>query len=144
MKAKKPSQPDDWRTPRDFYANLNAEFNFDFDPCPFQHDMSWDGLQVEWGQRNFVNPPYSRPHLKNFVLKGIEESNKGKVCVFLIPASTDTKLFHDYILRYSSDIRFVRGRLKFEGYNNEGEFCNAPAMKGSMVVVFGSWPQPVE
>lgn len=144
MKAKKPSQPDDWRTPRDFYDKLNAEFNFDFDPCPFQHDMSWDGLQVEWGKSNFVNPPYSRPHLKNFVLKGIEEANKGKVCVFLIPASTDTKLFHDYILPYSSDIRFVRGRLYFEGYNNRGEFCNDRAMKGSMVVVFGSWPEPVD
>lgn len=98
--------------------------------------MSWDGLEVEWGQCNFVNPPYSRPNLKNFVLKGIAEAKKGKVCVFLIPASTDTKLFHDYILPNATDIQFVRGRLKFGGFNNQGEWVEGPAMKGSMVVIF--------
>ena len=36
----------------------------------------------------------------------------------------------------ATSIEFVRGRLRFEGYNNRGEFCNAPAMKRSMVVVF--------
>lgn len=136
MKAKKPRQPNDWKTPDDFYNKLNERFAFDFDPCPFQHDMSWDGLQIEWGQRNFVNPPYSSPDLKNFVLKGIAESKKGKLCVFLIPASTDTKLFHDVIQPNAKSIEFVKGRLRFEGYNNAGEWCNAPAMKGSMIVVF--------
>ena len=138
MKAHKPKQPNDWKTPQSFYDKLNETYDFDFDPCPFQHDMSWDGLQVEWGQSNFVNPPYSRPHLKNFILKGIEESKKGKLCVFLIPASTDTALFHDHIQPNATSIEFVRGRLRFEGYNNEGKWCNQPAMKGSMVVVFGS------
>jgi phage N-6-adenine-methyltransferase len=136
MKANKPAQPDDWRTPAYIYDELNARFDFDFDPCPFQHDMSWDGLEIEWGQRNFVNPPYSRPHLANFVKKAIRESAKGKLCVLLIPASTDTALFHDWILPYATQIDFVRGRIKFEGYNNRGEFCNMPAMKGSMIVVF--------
>jgi len=136
MKASRPIQPNDWKTPSDFYDKLNKRFDFDFDPCPFQHNMIWDGLQVEWGKRNFVNPPYSRPHLENFVIKGINESRKGKLCVFLIPASTDTRLFHDVILPNATDIEFVKGRLKFEGYNNEGKWCNAPAMKGSMIVIF--------
>ena len=138
MKANKPAQPNDWRTPAYIYDELNERFDFDFDPCPFQHDMSWDGLEVEWGQRNFVNPPYSRPHLANFVKKAIQESAKGKLCVLVIHASTDTALFHDWILPYATQIDFVRGRIKFEGYNNRGEFCNMPAMKGSMIVVFDS------
>ena len=100
------------------------------------HDMSWDGLEIEWKQRNFVNPPYSRPLLELFVRKGIKEARKGKLCVFLIPASTDTKLFHDIIVPNATDIEFVKGRLRFEGYNNAGELCNAPAMKGSMIVIF--------
>lgn len=140
MKANKPSQPDDWKTPSDFYNKLNERFDFDFDPCPFQHDMSWDGLEIEWKQRNFVNPPYSRPNLERFVRKGIIEADKGKLCVFLIPASTDTRLFHEVILPNATSIEFVRGRIKFEGYNNRGEFCNAPAMKGSMIVIFDGRP----
>ena len=136
-KASKPPQPDDWKTPADFYEKLNAKYDFDFDPCPFQHDLTlWDGLEVEWGERNFVNPPYSRPNLERFVLKGIKEAEKGKLCVFLIPASTDTALFHDHIQPKATSIEFVRGRLRFEGFNNKGELCKGPAMKGSMLVVF--------
>lgn len=138
MKAYKPKQSDSWKTPDYVYDELNDRYNFDFDPCPLNHDLQkWDGLQVEWGKRNFVNPPYSHPLLTQFVEKGIIESRKGKLCVFLIPASTDTKLFHDLVLPNANHIEFVRGRIKFEGYNNNGEFCNAPAMKGSMIVIFG-------
>ena len=136
MKAYRPKQRDDWKTPSDFYDKLHDRFDFDFDPCPFMHDMSWDGLEVEWGQRNFVNPPYSRPNLERFVLKGIREAEKGKLCVFLIPASTDTRLFHDVIQPKATAIEFVRGRLSFSGYNNQGEWKQLDAMKGSMVVIF--------
>lgn len=46
----------------------------------------------------------------------------------LIPARTDTKAFHDYIYG-KAEIRFVRGRLKFNGTNNSAPFP-------SMVVVY--------
>ena len=137
MKASRPKQPDDWRTPKDFYDKLNKRFNFDFDPCPFQHDMSWNGLTVDWGQVNFVNPPYSKKLKEAFVKKAILESRKGKVCVLLIPVSTGTKLFHDHILPEEPKIEFIKGRLRFEGYNNRGEFCNQPSMRDSMLVIFG-------
>lgn len=45
-----------------FYDPINAEFNFDFDPCPYNEGEILpenDGLLIEWGERNFVNPPYS-------------------------------------------------------------------------------------
>ena len=48
----------DWRTPSELYEKLDAEFHFDFDPCP--PDPQFDGLEIEWGDRNFVNPPYGR------------------------------------------------------------------------------------
>ena len=141
MKASRPTQPDDWETPRDFYEELNKEFNFDFDPCPLAHDMSWDGLEIDWGQRSFVNPPYTKKLLGRFVRKAHQESLKGKVAVCLIPASTDTALFHDVILPSATEIRWVRGRLKFKGKNNQGKTKNWSEMKGSMIVVFGAWPQ---
>jgi site-specific DNA-methyltransferase (adenine-specific) len=50
-----------WRTPLEIYKLLDKEFHFDFDPCPFS-SVDWDvfdGLKIEWGSCNFVNPPYS-------------------------------------------------------------------------------------
>ena len=42
MKNRNLVHRDDWATPKDFYNKLHEEFIFDFDPCPFMHDMSWD------------------------------------------------------------------------------------------------------
>ena len=47
-----------WRTPKAFKAELDKEFRFDFDSCP--PNPAFDGLSIEWGERNFVNPPYGR------------------------------------------------------------------------------------
>lgn len=48
-----------WVTPPDIMDKLNAEFNFDFDPCPFPRPEEFDGLEVEWGNSNWVNPPFT-------------------------------------------------------------------------------------
>lgn len=137
MKNRNLDHKDDWATPKEFYNKLNEEFHFDFDPCPYQHDMSWDGLEVEWGAVNYINPPYSRAPKEAFVKKAIAESRKGKICVMLLPVSTSTRLFHDHILPNAKDIRFIDGRIKFCGVNTMGEFVTTKAgMHDSMVVVF--------
>tara|TARA_R110001592_G_scaffold225190_1_gene480957 strand:+ start:740 stop:1153 length:414 start_codon:yes stop_codon:yes gene_type:complete len=137
MKNRNLEHKDDWKTPKDFYDKLNKEFDFDFDPCPYMHDMSWNGLDVEWGQRNFVNPPYSRKLKEAFIMKAIEESKKGKYCVMLLPVSTSTKIFHDFILPNKKEIRFIRRRLKFSGYNSKSEFVdNKCGMHDSMLIIF--------
>jgi hypothetical protein len=115
---------DDWATPQPFYDRLNERFHFDFDPCPLNHDMSWDGLQVEWFKSNFINPPYNQASKEAFVLKALEESRKGKLCVLLLPVSTSTKLFHDIILPNATKIEFVRGRIPFMGQNAKGQWVN--------------------
>ncbi len=141
MKFNRPKQPDHWKTPDEFYSKLDERFNFDFDPCPLNHNINeWDGLEVEWGQRNFVNPPYSKKLKEAFIIKAYEESKKGKLCVLLLPASTDTIIFHEYILDIAQ-IEFIQGRLKFEGYNNKGEFCNHPAQIESMLVIYDLAPK---
>jgi hypothetical protein len=79
-----------------------------------------------------------------FVLKGIEESKKGKVCVFLLPVSTSTKLFHDWIKPNATEIEFIRGRIKFGKLDKNGNFYLPlnkhgkiqSGTKDSMVVVF--------
>ena len=136
MKNRNLKHSDHWATPKDFYEELNKEFGFDYDPCPLHADF--DSLSVEWGQRNFINPPYSRKLKEAFVKKAITEANKGKLCVCLLPVSTSTALFHDYILPNAQEIRFVRGRIKFQGVNTFGNFTKTKdPMHDSMVVVFG-------
>ena len=88
-------------------------------------------------ERNFINPPYSRKLKESFVIKAIEESKKGKLCVMLLPVSTSTKLFHEWILPNQKNIRFIKGRVKFSGKNTKGELVSDKAgMHDSMVVVF--------
>ena len=139
MKNRNLEHKDDWKTPNDLYMQLDKEFNFDFDPCPYMHSKEkWDGLKINWGQRNFVNPPYSRKLKEAFVKKAIKESKKNKLCVLLLPVSTSTVLFHDFILPNKKEIRFIRGRVKFEGYNTKNEYVrNKVGMHDSMIVVFG-------
>ena len=114
---------DNYATPPELYNELNKEFNFDFDPCPYNEDeIINDGLKIDWGKSNFVNPPYSQKLKEQFIIKGIEEMKKGNVSVFLIPVSTSTKLFHDYIKPNANEIRFLKGRVKFGKINDNGEF----------------------
>ena len=138
MKNRNLNHKDDWGTPKKIYNELNKEFNFDFDPCPLQHDIEeWDGLKIEWKERNFINPPYSRTLKEAFILKAIEESKKGKLCVMLLPVSTSTKVFHEHILPNKKEIRFFKGRIKFSGVNTFGEFVeNKPGMHDSLLVIF--------
>lgn len=135
MKNRNIQHSDDWATPKEFYDKLNEEFCFDYDPCPLSSEV--DTLDKEWGERNFVNPPYSRALKEKFILKAIEESRKGKLCVMLLPVSTSTKIFHEHILPNKTEIRFVKGRIKFLGVNSKGEYVdNKSPMHDSMVVVF--------
>lgn len=136
---------DNYATPPSFYKELNERFSFDFDPCPYNEGkIENDGLQMEWGLSNFVNPPYSKKLKEAFVKKGVEEMKKGKLCVFLIPVSTSTKLFHDIILPNATSIEFVKGRIKFGKMDGTGNFYipsnkhgrQSSGTKDSMVVVF--------
>lgn len=114
------SKTDNWSTPQDFYNKLNEEFSFTFDPCPL--NSTFDGLSLSWNGSIFINPPYS--NIRRFLEKGIEEVNVGnaKVCVFLVPARTDTKWFHDLVLGNAMGIRFIKGRLKFGDGKNSAPF----------------------
>ena len=136
MKNKNLNNSDDWETPKYLYEQLNLEFNFDFDPCPLR--SNFDGLKIDCGKRNYINPPYSRDLKESFVLKAIEESKKGNLCVMLLPVSTSTKLFHNHILPNAKEIRFLYRRIRFLGINTKGEYVtNKAPMHDSMLVIFG-------
>lgn len=136
---------DNYATPPELYTKLNNEYNFDFDPCPYNENIiKVDGLTIEWGNSNFINPPYSKELKEKFVKKGVEEMKKGKLCVFLLPVSTSTKLFHEIIQPYATKIEFLRGRVKFGKLDKNNNFYIPLNLKGkissgtkdSMIVVF--------
>jgi len=110
----------DWRTPQGVYDKLNEEFGFDFDPCPA--NPTFDGLSVPWGQSTFCNPPYGR-EVGKWIKKGWQESLLGKTVVLLVAARTDTAWWHDYCLK--GEIRFIRGRLRFDDQKNSAPFPSA-------------------
>lgn len=118
---------DHWKTPDWYMQKLNKEFNFNFNPCRYKNNIEeYDGLAVEWGTRTFVNPPYSQKLKNAFVFKAIDEAKKGKLIVMLLPVSTSTILFHDFIIPSGASIRFIKGRLNFMGTNEKGQIVNHP------------------
>lgn len=108
----------DWTTPKEFYIELDKEFHFTFDPCP--SNPTFDGLNIEWQGRNFCNPPYGR-QITAWIKKGYEESLGGKLVVFLLPSRTDTRWWHDFVMK-ANEIRFIKGRLKFGNAKNSAPF----------------------
>src|SRR3990172_7139002 len=125
MKNRNLDNHDNWATPPDFFDKLNKKYHFNFDPCPWDHDLDlWDGLIVNWGSSNFVNPPYSQPLKEAFVKRAVEFSFDMCNSVLLLPVSTSTVLFHEVIKPNAKKIEFVRGRLRFIGINTKGQFVN--------------------
>lgn len=130
------SKTDLWETPQDFFDELDAEFHFSLDVCAVPDNAKCaayytpeqDGLSQPWTGVVWCNPPYGR-NIGKWVQKAHEENRRNNnYIVMLLPARTDTKWFHDYILS-KAEIRFIRGRLKFGGAKNSAPFP-------SMVVVF--------
>lgn len=117
------------KTPTGFYDQLNEEFQFDFDPCPLKTEEQ-DGLEIKWGKRCYINPPYGKA-VRGWLEKALSEIKLGntELAVFLLPAYTDVKWFHEVVLLEAKEIRFIKGRLKFGEHNNTAPFAN-------MIVVF--------
>ena len=84
-----------------------------FDPCPV--NPQWNGLDIDWKELNYVNPPYSRQQgerktlLAQFVDKALEETG---TTIMLLPSKTDQEWFHKI---KEFDTIWIRGRLKFIG-----------------------------
>jgi hypothetical protein len=83
-----------WVTPPEMYAALDAEFHFTFDPCPHPRPDGFDGLAVDWGTSNWVNPPFTgmvREKGKRkigpmaWARKSLAEQAKGNLVVMILP-----------------------------------------------------------
>jgi hypothetical protein len=115
-----------WITPPELYQTLDDEFHFDFDPCPFPRPDDYDSLQIDWGNVNYVNPPFRRADGVNgkgptyFAHKAIAEHKKGRSSVLLIP----TQPYVNLLLQAGAELRSM-GRVRWLD-TATGEPCTAP------------------
>jgi phage N-6-adenine-methyltransferase len=121
---------DVWGTPQWLFDALNKEFGFTLDPCSDGENAkcarfyttSENGLLRDWGTETvFMNPPYSE--IAEWMRKAYGAAQEGATVVCLIPARTDTAWWHSYCMK--SEIRLLRGRLKFGDSENSAPFPSA-------------------
>jgi hypothetical protein len=113
-----------WLTPSDLMQRLQEEFNFDFDPCPYPKPEEFDGLTEEWGESNYVNPPFGtimrdgkKKGITAWARKAIAEYKKGKRVVFVYPID---KWIHWFIaegaeIRNLGDVRWLSTEERIAG-----------------------------
>ena len=74
-----------------------------FDPCPHPRPAGVDGLNSDWGNNTYVNPPFPTTEqlvkgklettsLMNWVAKSIQESRKGRNVALVLPV--DRRVHH--------------------------------------------------
>lgn len=133
------SASNDWETPAWLFEELDEIFGFTLDPCASAatakcdkfYTIEDDGLSKHWlGEVVFMNPPYGR-EIASWMRKAHKEHCKGVTVVCLVPARTDTKWWHDYVMQ-ASEIVFIKGRIKF--LHNGEELSSAPFP--SAIVIF--------
>jgi len=97
-----------WLTPPELMEQLHKEFNFTFDPCPFPLPEGFDGLISDWGESNYVNPPFGSivKEGKKFgptawAKKAILEQSKGKDVVLVYPIPKWALM----LIKHASEVR---------------------------------------
>lgn len=128
---------DEWYTPKEIISSLG---DFDLDPCApinplwqtakIMYNKNDDGLSKEWIGRVFMNPPYSRPLIEQFVRKMAEHGNG----IALLFNRCDNVMFHDVIFPTATAIKFLRHRIRF--YRPDGSQGASPGC-GSVLIAWG-------
>ena len=123
-------------TPQDFYEQLHREFDFEIDlaadkkntKCKYYYDEEANALEQLWEGRCWCNPPYGRGVIA-WVRKAADEAtttrhhskpNRPLIVMLLVPR-TDTQWFQ-LAAETADEIRFIKGRLQFEGQPNKAPF----------------------
>lgn len=109
-----------WLMPPDLLSELDNEFHFDFDPCPFPRPEGFDGLEVDWGKSNWVNPPFTGmakvPGKRKigpmaWARKALAERDKGNTSVLIFPIYQVRVISfledHKAEVRYAGKIRWL-------------------------------------
>ena len=136
------SRSEEWATPQAFFDALDAEFHFTLDAaasaenakCIAYLDKERDALTCHWPTYSldwptvhsvvFCNPPYGR-EIGRWFAKAREAQSQGCTVVMLAHARTDTIWWHTHVQGIASEVRFVKGRLKFGNGKQSAPFPSA-------------------
>jgi phage N-6-adenine-methyltransferase len=133
------SGSDEFPTPADLFHTLDREFWFVLDAaaspsnakCGRYFTKDDDGLARSWAVNRpegwpgavFLNPPYGRGITERWLDKGWREMClHGCTVVMLVPAAVGSKWWVPLVVERAAEIRFVSGRLRFEGAPRNAPF----------------------
>ena len=140
----------DHRTPVDLFEQMSSEVGgFDLDAAASDENHLVDNYFTirdnalsdlnEWRGKVWCNPPYN--NTIEWVKKAHFESghsifneSHASIVWMLLPVRSCTRWFHEWVMPFASEIRFIKGRLTFTGPN---QLDNNSAPFGSMLVRFG-------
>jgi ParB family chromosome partitioning protein len=139
----------EWYTPAEYIAAVRDVLgSIDLDPASsaaaqesiaaLQHYTARDdGLSQQWHGRIWLNPPYSKPLIKQFVAKLVSDFCASRVteAILLTHNYTDTAWFHVAACACSA-LCFTRGRIKFV----DAQGVEAAPTQGQAFFYFGARP----
>lgn len=134
---KSANSTDEWYTPLEIIRSLGS---FDLDSCApvrplwqtarVMYNKNDDGLKQPWSGRVWLNPPYSRPLVEEFVKRLAERGNG----IALLFNRCDSKMFQDVIFEKATAMKFLRNRIRF--FRQDGTRGDSPGC-GSILIAFG-------
>jgi phage N-6-adenine-methyltransferase len=141
---------DEWETPPSLFKQLDDEFHFWLDAAashtnskiPERYFTKDDNaLTAEWGTGDvWLNPPYSQGNVERFMTKAHLEGYRrepGHYVVCLVAIDASTGWWHNSVM-HAKEIRFIKGRVKFIGYDDQGNAVNNSPTFSSCIVIFSN------
>ena len=126
MKYNYTSESINWGTPK----HIKDKYLDYFDPCPYPKP-EWNGLEIEWKDKNFVNPPFK--DCKKWAKKCMDEYKRGKEVILLIPVRTSSKYFHEMILPFAR-LEFLQGKIRFINLDDSADISNNSGFKDPIML----------
>ena len=132
------------QTPPYLFSWLDRKFHFDVDLAAnaehhfcesyfTQENSAFDWDWMEFGERGFCNPPYSK--IDPWVAKAIDEAKNGFTTVMLIPEINGEERYAS-ILEHCKTIVHIVGRIGFVRPDDGTEYKNNN--RGSVILEFGA------
>jgi len=125
------NENDLWETPPLLLEDKMKEYNIHptLDVCATTQNTKFekyftpqqDGLEQEWNEDFFMNPPYSE--INQWMQKATEQQKKHNVnALILVFAKTGVNWWHKYV-EGKAEIHFQKGRIRFLLNGVEPRYC---------------------